>query len=676
MKKNIYDYISNRNIKLSQVVLYIILICEIASLFYLNFKHMYQMIDFDSSGAFFHSIEVWRQKTLFLKEYQYATTADLDSIVGIVALLFGITHNIMFSQAIGNSLVIILYLYLINRLFNATGIRKEVRIACEILLIIPYTWEQLGYVSMLFTNSACNSIRYVMPILLSSVVISMNAKEPFGRYIGRLFLLCIVAFFVGLSSGLYVLLCGIFPFILAEFIHMLFAGKWECLKNRRMIVIVITTIICMVGYLLEGPLGFTNKANTMALMDANSFIDGISISFIGIYQLFGGIAATEGIAFNSIEGIRILLNWMVATVAIISVVYNIIKLIKKKANMPMYLVYALCVFGVNELALLLLKTSYGGGLSEFRYHIMSAFAMFILIAGFVNDIICGDNIPFKQFTIVMLIIVIGACSASNTYLYYQSLRKTDTRIYTKLQEACKKYNISSLMFLFAGDSNLSTGRVARAYLEDVNCIITHDNWTNVSPTTWGGSTAGLDNKAVGDRLYIVSNDELIQQLPSYVYGTISVCEDYGETKLYEASKNGLDLESGYSNRRDTIDFPYSPGYGYDTNFGAVDDEGRFVSNGNGAVALQGPVQNDLSGKWNVTVHYKVISSVDDEDANISIMCNSGQDIVKMKVLNKNDTVCTLKNVEINTDMKDVQNSIYVPEGMVIDIQDIQMELVH
>lgn len=674
MKKKVcklFEYIQKN---LVYTILCIVLIVEVLCLFYLNFKHMYQMIDYDSSGAFVHAIEIWKQKTLFLKDYYYATTADLDSIVGIVALFFGITHDIMFSQAIGNSIVILLFLYLLYRLLKAVGIRRDVRVAIEVLLIVPYSWGQLGYVSMLFTNSACNSIRYVMPILLSSVVLSIDANEKKSSYIGRGILLLIVSFFVGLSSGLYVLLCGIFPFIIAEVVHMLFKGEWKTLKNNRLLVIVATFIICFIGYKLEGPFGLTNKANEITLMDANSFVDWVSISLIGIYQLFGGIASGEGVAFSSIEGIRIILNCAVASVGLIAVIYGIIKLVKKKADMPIYSLYALCVFLINEIALLILKTSYGGGLSEYRYHIMSAFALFILIGDFINDILNYKNVPLKQMTVVIMSFVICVCSANNTYSYYQSLKQSDTSIYKNLDKACKKYNISSLMFY--GENQVTTGRIARAFLGNVNCIITGDDWRNIAPTTWGGSSAGLDNYYIGDELFILCEDGMIDTLPSYLYDNISVCENYGNVSLYAIHGNGVDLETGYSARRNTIDFPYSTGYICNEAMGNINENGDFVSNGVGGVAIQSQGQSELEGIWNVTVRYNVISYDGDSSANISVVCNAGQDIVCTKELAVDKSECVLSNVEITSDLCDVQNWIYVPEGMIIEIKDIQMELVN
>ena len=86
--------------KILDKVIQIALILQVAFILSMNLFRAYTVIDFDSSSAYMHEMEMGSQGRIFPSEYSYQSTMDLDSASLISAFLFHFTGDIFLSRGI------------------------------------------------------------------------------------------------------------------------------------------------------------------------------------------------------------------------------------------------------------------------------------------------------------------------------------------------------------------------------------------------------------------------------------------------------------------------------------------------------------------------------------------------------------------------------------------------
>ena len=654
------------------IILATVFVAQIVFLIVANIIHMDAMVDYDSSCALVHAMEVWNQKSLLLKEYGYQTTIDLDSIVWLVALLYGFTKNILLSQAIANCFIILVYVYVLERVFRRLGLSDLIRITGMLCYFIPYTLGQLGYAPMLFTAGAFYTIRSLLPLLLISILLDLKAGAKWNSYIVRLAYLFIMIYFAGLSSGVYVILCGILPIIVAEIILAILDDDINKVINRKFILSCIVFILGLIGVISESFFGLSTKASQMMLVSKGNWLANIGSYFVGIFELFGGVATSENVLLMSKEGIFILINWALISLALISLVYTIIKSIKNK-KLEMIDAYCISIFAVNFFVLTLLFTTYGGGTFEYRYHLIPMLPVFILLSRMMNDILTSKNKTFaycfSAIYILMVFISLVTCDKTMNDGWINS----NVNAYKELKSELEAGGFDNVVFV--GNSNITRGRVMRAFVPQMNCIITDDDWHNFAPTTWGGTCKALDNYMLEGKTAIIASPESWEALPTYLKRDVTVYKEEVDFIIYQTDNNAFDFISGFSQYQNkSIDFPYSPGYRW--NNADIDENGIWVSNGVGGIVLFGPYSNGVEGKWNITIDYEIRQAVNENDiATFSVTKDSGTQELGVVSLEQNCETATIENIELHDDYIGIENIVGVPDGMIIEIHSITMEKV-
>ena len=101
---------------------------------------MKKMVDYDSSVAFFHAIQMSKQKTIFLKDFVYQTSADLDSASIFVAFVYAILGNIFVSQSLVDIVLFLFMVYVVYKIFEALDTNVVLRmLGCACIYSI-YIW--------------------------------------------------------------------------------------------------------------------------------------------------------------------------------------------------------------------------------------------------------------------------------------------------------------------------------------------------------------------------------------------------------------------------------------------------------------------------------------------------------------------------------------------------------
>ena len=87
----------------------IFVIAQLLLIFVFNLTHLKYEAGFDSSAAMAQAMEIWNQKSIFLKHWDYQSTLGLDSVIIPASIFYGITHNIFLAYGIADCLGVLLY---------------------------------------------------------------------------------------------------------------------------------------------------------------------------------------------------------------------------------------------------------------------------------------------------------------------------------------------------------------------------------------------------------------------------------------------------------------------------------------------------------------------------------------------------------------------------------------
>ena len=125
--------------KLLDNTVLIALIAQIIFIFCMNLFRSYTIIDFDSSSAYLHEIEMGTQGKIFPEEYSYQASMDLDSASILSAFLYHFIGNIYLARGIANNLVVLLYIYVVHCILSNIVLSVRWKRFCILLFFIPFS---------------------------------------------------------------------------------------------------------------------------------------------------------------------------------------------------------------------------------------------------------------------------------------------------------------------------------------------------------------------------------------------------------------------------------------------------------------------------------------------------------------------------------------------------------
>ena len=345
------------------------LIVQIAFIMYMNLFRGYTMIDFDSSSAYMHEMEMGSQGKLFPSEYSYQASLDLDGAAVISALFYRFTGNIFLSRGIANNLVVLLYLYIVSSVLRNLSLLKVWRRFGCLLFFIPYSMFILGYWRTLFAGGGFFAFRALTPLLIISLILDIDKGKEIKEYAIRAALTLFIVFLTGLSSGAYVMLCAVFPLILWEGVRAFVKGDLRELRSKRTLLGMSALLTSGLGIVLQKAVGFSSTADSKVILNSRKWTEALLSSFAGIFELFGGLTTHEGVKLFSLEAAGTAVDFGVTSVLIAAIIITLIICIKKKSisNMKGY-IYSVML--INGFMFAFLDLKYGDTVFESRYHLI------------------------------------------------------------------------------------------------------------------------------------------------------------------------------------------------------------------------------------------------------------------------------------------------------------------
>lgn len=169
--------------KISVFVLSAIFIAQLSWIFYINLFETQSHLGFDASSYILKSIEMAKQGTIFISNWDNQTSLYIDSTVPLAALLYKLTGHIFLSWGIANIIIFAVIIYFYWRLISKFILNRYAKLISLNLLSCAYFLtgyapiNDLGYSSMLYLGTSMYAFKIVAFLLILNCFIDIEKGE-------------------------------------------------------------------------------------------------------------------------------------------------------------------------------------------------------------------------------------------------------------------------------------------------------------------------------------------------------------------------------------------------------------------------------------------------------------------------------------------------------------------
>lgn len=644
-----------------EILLCVGIVIQIGALAVFNLTRLPYESNYDSSCAYAQIVEMWRQKSILLKDWAYQTTLGIDSPVLLGALFYGITKNAFTAFGLANIVTVIIYVGLFYDILKQADVAKNMRLLAVLFLLTPYSTGQLGYMPMLFTSAGSYAYKLLVPLLLIDILVRMHKGQEIKKY---WYLILFATFFVfdtAVSSGEYILLCAVLPLIGYEILHVLIGNDIKQIFNKRLGFLILESAIYVVGIKVGRRTGIIESVGSqMMLTKAKHFPSVIAKCLTGIFQLFGGIPDYEDIPVTQTYGMMYLFRFFLAAVILASWIY-LLKHLKENEKYKELVGMITCIFAVNLIVLIFANVNYATKTFEYRYHLISMIPMILLTSIAASDL--WEKRKLLEQTIVLVTIVL--LLFVNVYDYKNYMRdcynyQGDMQGITLTAEQEGVHLIITI-----GSESISMGRCMR----NVNPNVEISTWGGYNHGVgWGASTYYFDNAHLKTPYMVLMTQKEYELMPKQIAKQLEEVQVFGIFRLYRVKENVLDGDNTLPQSGTNRDFCYSSGYEY---WGKMESDGNVLSSGKKETVLRSNKKKiEKDAAYDIVVHYEVLKSKEDSAATFRVR-NAQDEIIAEQEMPKDATKITIKDVSVITGMEWVRYRINAEKGSKIRIRSIE-----
>lgn len=362
-----------------------LLIIQTGFVVYFNLSDIRCSLDFDVANTFYHYMEVIKNGTLRLEEWNHTTSLELDGSFFFAIPLYYITRDIFLAVGISNIIIMVLYLLVISRIFYHARVSKLFMYIALCLVVTPYSYGMLEYFNMMFYGGACYSIKTLVPLLFLLLIQLLSKKESLTKkeqtelgliafmYVG---LLLITTF----STGFYAMLCGVIPMLICLVIDVWLDGGWNKKYNWKHVCLVAGSfLIFLLGNFMHNDFYPDVSRSNMRVTKLENYAINFRACVAGLLQVFGATTSAD-VEVMSFWGIFYCLKMGIVVLFIIVFFYNFVRFFYKTERLDIrkYLAF---IFLFNFLVLLVADCRYGTNTrTEYRYFLIGVIPLVLLLS--------------------------------------------------------------------------------------------------------------------------------------------------------------------------------------------------------------------------------------------------------------------------------------------------------
>lgn len=534
----------DRILGLSDIVLIVILAIELLFLIYVNLFRLTDVIDVDFARVLRHTVEMGDRRQLFLPNWNYITTAELDHSALFAIPLYILTGNIMVSYGIANLINIALWCFVLCTLLELTGLKRRYRLLAAVLVFTFYDFGMLAYTNMLFFGAGHYTHKVLIPLMFVTLMLmpADRRRKPASII---LYVICAGLLFVtSVSSGIYVFICGIFPVIAYTVFTYIIKGQDESGRGDIVYhaIMSLSSVLVAGGGIIVCKVRDISPNSELAMI---KYMDEIRenpfSTFLDLMEMFR-VFPEKSTPVMSLGSVMSILRLFIFAVILIAGLHSVGK---KPAEQML-----ITVFLWNYFILFVSG-------SQQRYHILGAVPLMICAVIRLSELMDKDD----DLRLMLYISLIMAVVLLNLYQVLWGSRQ-----YLHREDYSKAVNSAVIGFMEENDAGTAFAvyesgygmewlraadktRHYETYIPDTGEVVNHDFYHS-----------DKDRSEYTDRNVIMATSDEYENCPYYIKENYVLKTDIYNYDLYISEHNPIDGIAGEIEGMDAIDLATSPGY--------------------------------------------------------------------------------------------------------------------
>ena len=598
-----------------QTLLLLPILGQCLLLLLLNYAHARQFLDYDSSLALRHGMEMWEHKTPFLQNFRGTSSLEVDCAGFWAAPLYLLTGNLSLSMMLAQIPVLLLLLYLSSNILRQLGCNPVTRRLLLTTLLTPFTVGQLEYSNMLFIGVGQYAFRILVLLFLFLFLLRDPKTVSRPRLLGELLVYAFLLGSCAVSCGSYMLLMILAPFLLYALYSRLVAKKLSLLRFDLLFLAgsILLVLACL---WLRGLAPYMHADTVRTLCFGKNFIDNALGCFTGIFLILGGIPLIQGVSVFTLEGIAFICKFLLISAGF---VFSLHAVRKRRDTLRKDITGMLgCLMFCHLLVLLLTDTRYGGSVFESRYHLPWLLPAMLFAFYAFDRWKPADGNAYRKLAAYL---VVGALLLPSNLFGYRHLYAYDTDpqdLTEQIAALAKEQEVDTVLFYNTPNSELQ--HILRVEQPDLPsfCITSEKFSVDVLDFFIGAP----DYTELGSRTLLLAEAKKFNDLPAYIRDVYTECGTVSALTCYRTEENPWDLSSGMPRyKADTaVDFPYTSAYA--PKHGRISPQtGMLQSDGTAGVVLTGRLETPTDANhyiYTLTLHYQITEASAAEPAALTL----------------------------------------------------------
>lgn len=571
---------------------------QILFLAYMNLFESPKMIDYDGAKLYMHAMEMWENRSIFLPDWKYITTMELDCSLLLAVPFYAVCHNIFLAFGVSNLVMISGFAGVIYGIFCHTPYRRHAP-AAVLLVLTPYAYGMLEYFNMMFFNGSQYGIKVILPLLF---ILLLTVPAGRRKRIGNLLLLMLyflLLFLTSMSSGFYVMFCGILPLLLYTGFDFLYHQEIRKYGRYHLCLGILSVAAFSAGCLAGSMSGIVARGNILFLTKPENWQLNLNTVFLGLFQALDSIPAQD-IPAVSADGILYLLRILLLFLLLAACAGRICLLFRPQDTVSVERLLAL-LLPWNLMILLFIDTRYSPGnqTMEYRYYLIALVPLMLLLPMRIAEWTRRADRLFCSCLLALAATCLLLLTAGSDR---RILENRESSLYAN--DICDyidslPQDVESVFFIPDEKTPeicrlLDPARTYCGYNADDGLVV-YDYYQSY-----------LDRNSHGSRnLILVYEWETPDlYLPAYIS---SQYEKIGKVRWYDvyyAPVNLFDNAAGFSAFGDSVDFFFSPGYTVNPDNGSINGAGELEVNGSGGEAVCSAEFSPVTGVYQVALSYE------------------------------------------------------------------------
>lgn len=635
------------------VVLALMACLQFGMVLYVNYAFAEQVLDYDSSLAIRHAVEMWRHRTLDLPYFQYGSSMELDCASFFAAPIYMVTNNLGLSMALVHGILYIIIAAVILGLCRNLRAKWYVPFIVVLVVFTPYAHGMLDWSNMLFLSAGQYEFRIISLLLMLDLMFwdaEKRSKKLFWVLAALEFLL---VFWTAVSCGNYVLLMIVLPLLLWIGLEWLLKRR-EKLFTRQTILLAAYAVSSVAGYLLHNAFTQATHRGNLPYIAAKDFFTNIKNCLTGIIMLLGGLPVTEEVSIISAEGIARLARFIFLISCIVFVVCRLRFADQKTSGKEKANVLARCctVYACFSLFILMMTNSkYGSPVFEYRYHILWVYLL--LVTASILVFMKNQWVPERLMVLLQtgFLCCVLLINVSGWWAVNRSYASNHLDMEKKVLECVDKYDADAVYFI-SGEQE--SHRIRALDLEQY-CLSLTKKDGGIEMDYFDFYSFYGDISLGGQKNVIVCSKNDFDDLPEWRKKPYRLVDEAGTWQIYYSDVNTWDGMMGppVGWMKKSVDCPTS--YGWFCEGTLKEDGFLYTDPASEGYVFRSAHMGAETGTYDITLSYENRSGK--TDGVIDIITDGGEKILAAEPLQDGKSKVRLKNVRIKkTDTLEVRVS--------------------